>query len=156
MTDEITTEVQCLVDKALGGDAEARLKKKCYEITDDIYGYIEYQLKDDLAGNLAALVQRMADNAIEALLAGDEQRMRAYLKCTNYYTGREDMDRLIVNGGKLYEYGPVILRRKIVDAFPDLLKNERILDLEAQVAALVKVNVRVSDERDRARRGYQD
>ena len=135
---DIGDAIQCLVGKALSGDAEKHLKKKCQDITDDIYGYIEYQLKDDLTANLASLVQQMVDKAITALLNGDEELMRQYLACQEYgYTGRQDMERFIVIHGILQEHEPLVLRRKLVDRYADILKTERILDLEAQVAALV-------------------
>jgi hypothetical protein len=38
----------------------------------------------------------------------------------------------------LFETGAIELRKGIVNAHPELLKNERILDLEDQVASLVK------------------
>ena len=139
--------IQSLVEKALSGDAEKHLKKMCQDITDDIYGYIEYQLRDDLTANLASLVQQMVDKAITALLNGDEELMRQYLACQEYgYTGRQVMERSIVIHGILQEHEPLVLRRKLVDRYADILKTERILDLEAQVAALVtEVNCQKAD-----------
>lgn len=154
MTD--TTEaVKGLIETALNDDAMARLVKKMRELQDDLYGYVEYQLKDDLAGNLASLVSQMADNVIEQLLAGNEEQMRRYLHCDlGGYTGREGMNRFIMTHGKLNEHSPITLRRQIVEAFPDLIRNERIADLEAQVAALVSEVNKVTQDRERLRAHY--
>lgn len=152
-----TTKVcEGLVDTALNDNAMAHMKKKLQGLTDDLYDYIEYSLKDDLAGNLSSLVRQMSDNVIEQLLAGNEDQMRRYLHCDlGGYDGRDNMDRFIVMHGMLYEHSPIILRRKIVEAFPDLIRNERITDLEAQVAALVKEMNRVEADKERMRRHYQ-
>lgn len=149
-----TTKVcEGLVDTALNDNAMAHMKKKLQGLTDDLYDYIEYSLKDDLAGNLSSLVRQMSDNVIEQLLAGNEDQMRRYLHCDlGGYNGRDGMDRFIVMHGKLYEHSPITLRRQIVEAFPDLLRNERIADLEAQVAALVKEVNHLKADKERMRR----
>lgn len=151
-----TAAVECLVDAALNDNAMANMLKKMRELQDDLYGYIEYQLKDDLAGNLVSLVHQMTDGVIEQLLAGNEEQMHRYLHCDLAgYTGRENMERFIVMHGALYEHSPITLRRKIVETFPDLIKNERIIDLEAQVVALVSEVNRLEQDRERLRLYYQ-
>ena len=107
----------------------------------------EYYVKEDLSYNLAAWVQSMATDAIEAILKGDDDQMRCHLKCQeNQYTGR-DREHPVIHG-KLFETGAIELRKQIVDAHADLLKSERILDLEDQVRSLVLQVVDAEQKRE--------
>ena len=83
------------------------------------------------------------------LLAGNEKMMRQYLSCSEgCWNGRSDGEGSWGRKREMHEWHPVIhgkmseaaaveLRRDIVNAHRDLLVNERILDLEDQVKALV-------------------
>lgn len=111
----------------------------------DVQSEFEYWIESDMADNLASYIQRMAEHAIDAILQGDEEGMRRYLKCQEHaYSGR-DCKPCIING-KLHETGAIELRRQIVNAFPELLKSERMLDLEAQVNSLVEENNKLKSE----------
>ena len=116
-----------------------------------------YRLKDDLAPNLAAYVQKVAGRAIEAILAGNEDEMRKRLSCREgswtgrsdspYATSRDDFHPVI--HGKLFEQGAIALRRNIVAAHRDLIETQRILDLEDQIKSLtVQVNKLEREKRD--------
>jgi len=131
---ELADSIQKFLDDE---DSLKGLKSKVNDALADAQANLEYWIQSDMANNLAAFVHQMAKDAIEALLAGDEQNMRRYLHCERgYYTGR-DRDHSVIRG-TLFETGAIELRKKIVNAHPELLKNERILDLEDQVASLVK------------------
>ena len=137
------------------GFTEATLKtvrKQLSDITCDMVAALEDSIKTDIAYNIAASAERMADDAIEAMLNGDEEKMRRALHCAHgYWTGR-DKDHPVIHG-KLFETGCIETRKQIVDAYPELLKNERILDLEDQVRSLVaqmcKLEARNSELVDR-------
>jgi hypothetical protein len=125
-----------VLEKGLTDRTMEHVKKQLKSVLDDIESDIDFQMKENIAGNLSHFVCDMANKVVAALLAGDEKLMRQYLSCEEYgYLGR---NHTTVIHGKLFESSPIEIRRKIVEAFPDLLKTERILDLESQVEALVK------------------
>jgi hypothetical protein len=144
-----------IAQQALGSeDLKNTLATKVGEICDSIQESIEYRLQTDTAYNLGIFVQRIAGNAIKAILSGDEDELRKALHCKEGgWNGRETSNPVIHS--KLFESSAVGLRRRIVDAFPDLLKNERILDLEAQVAQLVK-QVAAAERRSDDIRPYRE
>lgn len=130
-----------LTDEAMKG-----IKKAADEISERIQNDIEYRLRDEMAPNLAGWVADMATRAVEALMVGDDARMRAYLACDpSGFTGRSDgywseKDPArwhSVIHGRLFETGSLEFRKKIVNAHRDLLVTERIKDLEDQIASLV-------------------
>lgn len=129
-------------------NAMAALKKQVETILYDIETDIDYRLKDDLAPNLTAYVVDMAKRTVDAILAGNQREMERYLGCERgHWTGRSDSPEYgrkreadewhPVIHGQLFEQGAVALRKQIVEAHPDLLKDQRILDLEDQVRSLV-------------------
>lgn len=131
-----------LFSVGLDDDTAKRVKKAVSDITDTIAEGIELWIKDDLAANLAGYVEDQSNRAIEAMLAGNVEMFRRYLSSsTGGYTGRDHKHDVI--HGRLFETGGIEHRKRLVDAFADVLKNERILDLESQAAALVlRINER--------------
>lgn len=124
------------LEAALTPEALAKLRKKLTDAMVDIGDELEYNLKDSLANSLASHAESMADAIVTALLLGDEDRLRFYLKCpVGGFTGR-DGDKQYVIRGELHESGGIEIRHRIVDAYAELLKTERILDLESQVRGL--------------------
>lgn len=131
---ELAESIQKFLDEE---DSLKGLKKAIGDVMIEAQSNLEYWIQSDMASNLAQYVHQMANDAIESMLKGDEENMRRYLHCERgYYTGR-DRDHSVIRG-TLFETGAIELRKQIVDAYPELLKNERILDLEDQVASLVK------------------
>ena len=123
--------------KGFTDESIAAAKKQLKNILYDLESDIEYTLKDGMAELLADWTQRMADEAINKMLEGEDETMRRYLRCQeNGYTGRGREHPVI--HGKLSELGAIALRKQIVDAHADLLKTQRILDLEDQVRSLVE------------------
>lgn len=116
-----------------------KLEKQAQEIADEIASTVEYNIKENLAEWLADHVRSNAEAAIEAILAGNEHevRRRLSLKPESYYDGRE-FRPWFNTSSSLHESGPIELRRKIVEAHRDLITNERIADLEAQLKGLVE------------------
>lgn len=133
---ELRDKLQTALSECLTPETIEKTVKKIRDIETDLCDQIETWVKDELAYNLAQHVQEMADRALKSILEGDEERLRLYLSCREgRWTGR-DINHEIIHGS-LFESDAIQLRRKIVDAYPDLLKNERILDLEAQQRSLV-------------------
>lgn len=170
MTDihkDIADGLRKSLEAGLSDEAVKALTKKVEEITCYIEDDIMYRLKDDMAPNLVAYVEDMAQKTVECLLDGNADQMRRYLSCekrddTGEYigwTGRFNPDgwgarRNIgeqhpVIHGTIHEAACVSLRRKIVDAHADLLKNERILDLEDQVKSLVEQVNKANAEKEK-------
>jgi hypothetical protein len=129
----------------------ATVKKLIERITVEVEEQILYAVQDNMASNIAHNVATCAERAIQAVLRGDEDQFRRWIYADKRgYTGREKAGEVI--HGKLFETSAIALRRKLVDAYPELLKDERILDLEAQVAALIETNQKQNVEIERLRR----
>ena len=149
MKNELRTKLEETIDSALTEEVLASVSKKVRAAADELSVQLEYNLKSDLAYNLALWVEGMAREAIMAILEGNEDVLRQRLSCREgYYTGR-DTNHPVIHG-KLFEIGALELRKKIVDAHPDLLKNERILDLEDQVKSLVEQVNKLNQAEERA------
>ena len=126
------------LQKGVSDETIAKVKKQVADALTAAIDDLEWSLKDDLANNLAWHVRDQFTRAVEAMLKGNEAEFRRYINADpRGWTGR-DANLVSTISHKLYESGPIELRRRLCDAYPDLLKNERILDLEAQVAALVE------------------
>lgn len=119
-----------------------------------------WRLREDMPGHLAGVVREAAAKAIEAVLGGDEQELRRWLSCdSGAYTGRagegycarSQAEAHPIIHGKLFEQGAVLLRKRIVDAHPEILKTERILDLEDQLASVTLQFNKLRDEFERER-----
>lgn len=126
-------------------DTLKALNKKIQDALSDAQSEFEYWVQSDMAYNIAGNIQHMAESAIEAILNGDENGLRRYLKCEE--SGNSGRDgKNIVMYGTLHETGAIELRKQIVNAFPELLKTERILDLESQVNSLVEQNNKLQSQ----------
>lgn len=133
---EMRWKLSDAIETGMTEEVMGRVKKKFRDAMDDLESDLDYGLKERLSTNLADFICTSAENAIKQLLAGNEERMRSYLSAKDGgYTGR-DRDHQVIHG-KLFETGPMELRKQIVDAHADLLKNERILDLEDQLRSLI-------------------
>lgn len=137
------------LNAGISDDAFRNVMKKVDAIKESIEDDIMWRLKDDLASNLSAFVVDMAEHSVRAILEGNDAQMRRYLGCErDGYTGRgaDDPNWMRqraphewheVIHGKLFEYGPMVLRRSIVEAHRDLITDQRVLDLEDQVKSLI-------------------
>lgn len=135
-------------EAGLSDEAMAKVKKQLHDAMAEAQSDFEYWIREDGSYNLSRFVQRMADEVIEKLLRGDIEEMRARLHCAdNQWTGR-DREHWVIHG-RLSEHDPMLLRKQIVDTFPELLKDQRILDLEDQVKSLVQQVNKAEAEKDR-------
>lgn len=140
--DEVSEKLQNKIALAFDDKAIASLKKALSDIYDDaIFPQLEYSLGEDIASNLSASVQRRAFDAVQALLVGNEAEMLRHLGITPYWDGRKS-DHIQIIHGQLFETEGIRLRREIVTKHAGLIANERIKDLEAQLAALLEINRR--------------
>ena len=164
---ELITDLRATLEKGISDETMKKLRKQVEEITAYVDDDIMYRLKDDLSYNLSCYVKEMAARAIESMLDGNEEMVRRFLTCVNGgYTGRSDgpyctrdikFQHSVIHG-KLSEHGGIALRHKLVDTYADLLKSQRILDLEDQVKSLVaQINDLNStlDARNRTIRDYR-
>lgn len=139
-----------------------RVQKMLKDAATEFEETLLWRLREDMPSHLASVARDAAGRAIEAVLAGDEQELRRWLSCdSGAYTGRagegyyarsqEDAHPII--HGKLFEQGALALRKRIVDGHADLLKTERILDLEDQLASVVLQFNKLKAEREREQTG---
>lgn len=151
---DLAKKLTAILEAGISDDAMKAINKQIEHIRCEIEDDVMYRLKDELAPNLTAWVVDLAKRAVGQILEGNEDQMRRYLSCEKrgedgeYYgwTGRHDpkgwmegaiIDKHPIIHGTLFEQGCIALRKKIVDAHAELLKNERILDLEDQIKSLV-------------------
>lgn len=140
-------------------DALKRVNKSLKDITYDLQADIEYSLKDEMSGCLSGFVWEMAKKTVEQILEGNQNQMERYLGCERgHWTGRSDSPAFgnkkdigewhSIIHGKFFEQGAIKLRRDIVNAHKDLITDQRILDLEDQVASLVAQVNKANSEKD--------
>lgn len=128
-----------LLQSELNDKPLEKLRKSLNDAFDELYENYEYRVKEQLAVNLADYIQQMADRSIKSMLEGNESELRRYLTCeVGVWNGRDREQPMI--HGKLFVPECFELRRQLVDAHADMIKSERILDLECQVRSLVEQN----------------
>lgn len=126
------------MDKIVEGYDLSKFSEKIKSVMLDVEEDFRYSIKEELAIDLSDFVRKMAEDAITSLLKGDENMFKSYLSCQkNQYNGRK-IERPVGYNGHIFESDPLALRKKIVNDYADILKTERILDLEAQLEAVVK------------------
>lgn len=165
-TNDIAKRLTACLEAGISDEAMTGIKKAVDNIICGIEDDVMYRLKDDLAPNLTAWVVDMAKKSVEMLLEGNEDQMRRYLSCEKRdesgeyiaWTGRSDgkywgrqrepHEWHPIIHGTMFEQGAVALRAKIVNAHAELLKTERVLDLEDQVKSLVAQVNKAKVEKD--------
>lgn len=158
LNEDIAQRLKEALEKGISEDSMKSILKKVEDIRCEIEGDLQYRVRDELASNLVAFVCDMAERTVKAILDGNEREMQRYLGCERgKWTGRSDSphsSRALgewhpVIHGHLFEQGAVKLRHEIVAAHPDLIANERIKDLEDQVASLVLQVNKANSEKDK-------
>lgn len=140
--DEVSEKLQNKIALAFDDKAIASIKKQLNDLYNDcIHNHLEWSMKEDLASNISGDVVRRAYEAVKALLSGNKDEMLRHLGITPYWDGRKS-DHIQIIHGKLFETESIRLRREIVTKHAGLIANERIKDLEAQLAALLEINRR--------------
>lgn len=93
-------------------------------------------LEDNSPFNLSQEASSRSVKFIERILSGDLKAAESLFSAgdESRYNDSEPWSRVI--WGKLHETDAITMRRKLVEAYPELLQTERILDLESQVKSL--------------------
>lgn len=123
-----------------------RFKKVKQSLVDELWDELQYGLIDRMSGAVEGFVRDMATRTVDAIIRGNEAEVRRYLKLDGW-TGRHDdkpawgaredvASAHPVIHGRLHENHAIQLRREIAQAHADLIRNERIADLESIVASL--------------------
>lgn len=140
----IRDKVAAAVDAGFSEAVIADLKKKIDSAYCSLQDSVEWTLKQDIQANLSYYVEDCARRSIEAMLQGNVTEVLRYLHCEPGYTGRD----YVQTWPSPFEPSPMALRRKLVEAFPELIEQQRILDLEATIkhmdAALAEAHKRIS------------
>lgn len=124
-----------LSDAILHIDEDERFKKSKQHFLDNLWDDVQYSVIGNMSEALEGLVRDMTDRAIDAMLKGQPDQVRRYLHLDGY-TGRE-RDHPIIHG-RLHENNCIQLRRQLVEAHADLIRDERVTDLEDIAASLEK------------------
>ena len=138
---------QALHDFLMGLPEQDAFKKAKGKLLDDIWQDMEYGVISRMSETIEDFVRGMAGRVITEMLEGREDQMRRYLKLDGY-TGRHAGQSEFVRSrgvgdthpvihGELFETGAIALRKKVAQAHPELIRCERIKDLEDQVSSLV-------------------
>lgn len=130
--DEHTDEIEALTAKILTPEVAANLKKT---LDDELAPIWEAAVDAVIEGAAESVSRVAADRAtryLNAVLAGDEKAAHELFGLTGF-DGRKT--ELPVIHGAIFEAKPVELRRKLVEAHADLLKDARITDLEILLEA---------------------
>jgi len=145
---ELSQRLESVLAAGMPDDAIKKFQKKMRDLAGEFADEMRYYVRDELAPDLVSFVEDMARRTVEAILQGNQGEMVRYLGCDRgYWTGRSDSPTVMrereqhewhpVIHGRLFEQGAVKLRRDIANAHADLIKDQRVLDLEDQVASLV-------------------
>lgn len=138
---------QAMHDFLMDMPTSERFKKAKSDMMDAIWEDMEYGVIDRMSETIEGFVRGMAGRVVEEILEGREDQMMRYLKLDGY-TGRHEENPTFgrkkdiseahpVIHGDLFEGHCISIRRKMAQAHADLIQNERIKDLEDQVASLV-------------------
>lgn len=134
---------KAIADQLLDDISFNKLEKQCRSLAEEISDGVFEQIKSELSWWITDHIRAQAQAAIEALIAGNMDVVKKCLKITDDWGsedhGREQARRPWFNGTtRLHEFAGVELRHKIVDQYAELLKDERIKDLEIQQEALIE------------------
>lgn len=139
-----------VVKEFLSQPTKKELKKTIEGIIDEEFNRLEDYAHD----HISQVAADRAERFLERVLKGDEDAAEALLGDKNGW-GRHRMQdgtpwaQLI--HGRIFESGSLELRRKIVEAHADLIRNERIKDLESIVEGLTAQIKKQDNEIERMR-----
>ena len=123
----------------LSQGSEKNVKRAIEQIIEEEFDRLE-QYADEFISQTAA---SRAENFFKRLMRGDEQAAMALFgnaSCDRYRNSGCDQGKPWAKliHGHLFETNGITLRRQIVEAYPELLRNERIADLESIVDGLTR------------------
>ena len=136
---EVDETTEALAKECITEARRKAIKEAVEAIIDD-----EYDRLDDYAEeHLRNVAASRAEHFLERVLEGDEDAVRQLLgdnhsdryRTSGYDSGKPWAELI---HGRVFETGGIRLRRKIVEAHPELLRNERIADLESIIDGLTQ------------------
>ena len=145
-------EAEAKAEEFVTEERKAAIKSELEQLIDDEF----VNLKLYAGEHISETAARRAELFLEKVLEGDDKAFAALL-------GNTDGDRYRRMGydagqpwahlihGSLFETGGIKLRRNIVEAFPESLRNERIKDLESIVEGLENQVRKLEADLERAR-----
>ena len=135
-----------IVKAFLDDRSRKQLKKEVGEIIDEEFDRLEEYANDSISDTAAG----RAEAFVERVLEGDDDAARVLFvsRSDRYRTGGYDNGKPWAHliHGRLFETRGIQLRRKIVEAHADLIRNERIADLESIIEGL-EIQIREQDAR---------
>lgn len=154
--EECTKIGEALANAIEEASNDAKIKKSIEGLVAEIGDEIEYRVVGQMAESIQDFVGRMVERTIEAMLKGQEAEVRRYLNLDGW-TGRDYVMKAgSVIHGQLHEPHTLTLRRRLCEAHPELLRTERIADLEAQITGLLAEVNKKNAELERLRNRLQE
>lgn len=126
--DEHEGEIEKTVNKVLTPELLAALKKKLNDELTPLFELAVNEIVEWSPDSVSRIAAERAKKFLEAVLAGDEKAANNLFGLYGF-DGRK-VERPVIHGS-LFEAKPIELRRLLVEAHPELLRNARIADLEA-------------------------
>ena len=152
---DFPTEDPPVVTEYLDKRTKETVRKAIDEIVEDEF----CRLGEYAADYVSGLATERCKRFIEKLLAGDDDA------ALELFGSRDNGDRYRPEGmndkgkpwsrltnGTLFETGGIATRRKLVEAFPELLRDERVKDLESVVDGLSRQVIELQQQLDSAYR----
>lgn len=128
------------------GDGRKHLENLAYELVNKVVDNV----KDDLASDVNNEAAERAEKFLQRVLGGDEDAAKALFDCGDQgrfeqYGAHAGRPWPKVYSGSLFQTSAASLRQQLVAAHADLLRSERIKDLEATVEGLRKQIVELEE-----------
>lgn len=148
LTDADTDTLNDDVDKLLTDGVLKALKKAAEDALYPVWDNAVEALKSDTGSNYHDAARRAAAAMLDRVLDGDEDAARNLFEMTYDASRHHHLIR-----GHIHEPTGVKLRRMLVEAHADLLRDARIKDLEALVGNTTEENRNLQDRIYRLERG---
>lgn len=147
------TPHQALAKEFIEQGRKESIKNEIARLVDDEFDQLELYA----AEHISAVAASRAEKFLKRVLNGDEDAAMSLLgdergvsrRRTNRHDAGEPWPSLI--HGSLFETDGIRLRRKVVEANADLIRDERIADLEATVEGLENQVRKLEREREELR-----
>jgi len=148
-----------LITKFIESNKE-QFKKQINSLMSDVFDKHYYWLEENAPLSLSEESVSRAKKLLAAVLEGDNEAAGALFE-----TGHDSrrVNEIFNNAGKpwseiirgkMHQTDAITLRQKLCELYPDLLKNERILDLESQVESVTRQLAEANKDLSRMR-GYE-
>jgi len=156
---EANEERDELITKFVQGNKD-QFKKQLDSLMSEVFDQHHYWLEENAPISFAEESTARAKKLLTAVFDGDEEAAKSLFEAGDesrrvgklWHDAGRPWSEII--HGKMHQPGAITLRQKLCELYPDLLKNERILDLESQVEAVTKQLAEANNDLSRMR-GYE-